>query len=131
MMKNLMIVIAAIFVLIACKNNKKEEPSGKGKAIEIQANTTNVVTLADTLLIHESDCVSCGYTTSFEIKDDQGILKMGDKKNIYNDSIPQKPGAPNHFYLVLLPQKKGTATFKLYKSEMDTAYVTSYTIEVK
>ena len=136
-MKKLLIITSVILVLPAC-SNKKGKTGTDDKKIVLRPDTINTVKLSDTLLIAESTCRGCEYeaSTSFEIQDSLDIIKIYDI--ITKDNNPGNvEGGSVSKTLLLLPQKTGTTTFKLYKfwspetRSEDSAHFSSYTIEVK
>ena len=137
-MKNLILVIVSALFILSCTNNKKEKEIENDNRIALHTDTLNVVKLADTLVIYESTCRGCAFegSTSFEISDSLGIIKLYDI--ITEDNNPSDmDGGRISKTLVLVPTKIGTTTFKLYKfwkqerTAEDSARFSSYSIEVK
>ena len=137
-MKNLILVIVSALFILSCTNNKKEKEIENDNRIALHTDTLNVVKLADTLVIYESTCRGCAFegSTSFEISDSLGIIKLYDI--ITEDNNPSDmDGGSISKTLVLVPTKIGTTTFKLYKfwkqerTAEDSVRFSSYSIEVK
>ena len=137
-MKNLILVIVSALFILSCTNNKKEKEIENDNRIALHTDTLNVVKLADTLVIYESTCRGCAFegSTSFEISDSLGIIKLYDI--ITEDNNPSDmDGGSISKTLVLVPTQTGTTTFKLYKfwkrerTAEDSARFSSYSIEVK
>ncbi len=137
-MKKILVLIVTSSLVIACSNKKKEKQEAADKRIVLRSDTTNTVRLTDTLLIPESTCRGCAYemSTDFSIDDSLGIIKLYDV--ITRDNNPENmEGGSVSKSIILVPQKTGTTTFKLYKfwgpetKKSDSAHFSSYTVEVK
>ena len=137
MKKFILVIISALFIL-SCTDNKKENVIKEDNRMALHTDTLNVVKLTDTVVIYESTCRGCAFegSTSFEISDSLGIIKLYDI--ITEDNNPSDmDGGSISKTLVLVPTKIGTTTFKLYKfwkherTAEDSARFSSYSIEVK
>jgi hypothetical protein len=135
-MKKTITVIIFSILIVSCNNKKPTEP--EDKRVSLRSDTLNVVKLTDTLVIFESTCRGCEMesSTNFEIKDSLGIVKLNNI--ITTDNNPSGMSGGNISKdLILVPQKTGSTTVKLYKfwgpetASADSTRFTAYTIEVR
>ncbi|HWR33372.1 MAG TPA: hypothetical protein VN451_07600, partial [Chitinophagaceae bacterium] len=127
-----------LFALTACNNSQTNRETHLDKRISLRADTLNVVSMTDTLVIFESVCRGCAYeaSTEFSISDSLGIIKLVHIES-YDNNPPETDGGQINKNLILLPEKPGTTTIKMYKfweqpyTAEDSALFTSYTIKVK
>lgn len=138
-MKKILLAVVIISILVACNNAKKEKIPGKAEGrILLRTDTLNVVKITDTMIIYESICRGCAYegSTEFTISDSLGIVKL-DHIESHDNNPPETDGGYISTNLILVPEKPGTTTIKMYKfwekpyTAEDSAQYTSYSIEVK
>jgi hypothetical protein len=136
MIKQILAVLIAATAITSC-NNDTTPAEEKDKRIPLSSDTVNVVTMRDTMVIFESTCRGCAYegSTSFDIEDTAGVVKLAKIITTDNNSSDMAGGNVSKD-LVIVPQKIGGTTFKLYKSYKgeltaeDSARAKTYTVEV-
>jgi hypothetical protein len=136
-MKKLLPIIVSVVVFASCNSKESKTTDIDDNKISLHSDTINVVKLKDTLVIYESTCRGCAYemTTDFEVRDSLGIVKLHDIHTINNSSSDMSGGSISK-HLILVPQKTGTTTFKLFKywgektRAKDSLDFTPYTITV-
>lgn len=137
-MKKLILFPATLVFLVGCNHSNKETKDKENTRIMLRADTLNVVKLTDTLVIYENACRGCAYeqSTRFDINDSLGVVKLLDIITTDNNP-PDVDGGSVSKELILMPQKTGTTTFKLYKflnqdvTATDSTRFTLYQVEVK
>jgi len=137
-MKLIFFPFLALLLITACNNEEQKDEAKKDNKISLRSDTINVVTLSDTLVIHESTCRGCAYenSTSFDIGDSLNLIKLQSIVTTDNNS-PDMAGGNISKKLILVPVKAGTTTIKLYKfwkepaTAADSAKFIPYSIEVR
>lgn len=125
---------AMTVLLFSC--NSKEPEAIKDTKISLRSDTINVVKPSDTLVIYEGTCRGCAYenSTMFEIEDSLNIIKLSKIVTTDNNSSEMNGGNIGK-QLILVPQKTGTTTIKLFKyykpEEKDSTHFRTYTIQVQ
>ncbi len=129
--------ILALIGFSSCNTGNTSE-AGKNKWVPLRADSINVVTLADTLVIYESVCRGCAFegTVQFGVSDSLGIVELLDVITTDNNS-PESTGGSASKDILLKAVKPGNTTFKLYKilapetAKDDSSRFVAYTVEVK
>lgn len=137
-MKKILPAIVIIGVVAACNNSKKKDNPTEDNRIYLRADTLNVAKMTDTMVIPENVCRGCAYekSTEFTINDSLGIVKL-DHIESYDNNPPETDGGYISTHLILVPEKPGTTTLKMYKfwekpyTAEDSARYTSYSIQIK
>lgn len=137
-MKKLLLLPISIFIFVCCNHSGKEKNETENTRVMLRADTLNVVKLTDTLIIYESTCRGCAYekSTLFDISDTLGVVKLTEVITTDNNPSDMNGGSISKD-LILVPQKTGFTTFKLYKfwdqnaTAQDSARFTLYQLEVK
>jgi hypothetical protein len=138
-MKKYLIAFLILTVLVSCNNSKKKnQATYLNKRITLHADTLNVVSITDTMVIFETVCRGCAYeaSTEFSISDSLELVKL-DHIESQDNNPPDTDGGYISTNLVIVPEKPGTTTIKMYKfwekpyTAEDSAQFTSYTIEIK
>lgn len=134
-MKQLSIAVLGL-VIFSC-NNKAIE-TGADKRILLIKDSINIVKLSDTLVIYESTCRGCAYeaSTTFAVTDSMNIIKLTGVVTADNNS-PDMAGGSVSKELLLVPLKKGSTVFKVYKfwsqqtKAKDSANFATYKIAIQ
>ena len=131
-------LLSVASVLLLCCNNGSEKEAAQDNRIYLRTDTLNVVKLTDTMVIYESTCRGCAYegSTKFSVEDSLGVVKL---QNIITSdgNSPDVAGGNISKVLVIVPQKAGTTSFKMYKFldertiAEDSAFFKRYHVEVK
>lgn len=138
-MKKLFALLSIFVTVLSCTNNNTRDTMQiVDNRIPLRTDTTNFVTLSDTLIIFESTCRGCAYegSTNFGISDSMHLIKLLDVITTDNSSAEMAGGSISKD-LILVPQKTGTTMIKVYKfwtqekTAADSARFTAYQIEVK
>lgn len=133
----LLITMIYLLLLSTCMP-RKEKDTGNDSRVVLYRDSSITVKLTDTLMIYENVCRGCQYETSttFEIEDSTATIKLVDI--ITRDNNPENMnGGSISKNLLLVPQKTGTANFKLYKfnsdnpSDRDSSFYYRYGVVVK
>ncbi|MFM6924328.1 MAG: hypothetical protein ACKOU7_02425 [Ferruginibacter sp.] len=138
-MKKVLFTLFIAAAVCSCSNHTAEHAKeAADNRIALRTDTINVVKLTDTLVIYESTCRGCAYETStnFAISDSMDIIKLADIVTTDNSPADMDGGSISKD-LVLVPQKTGVTSMKLFKfwkqekTAEDSARFTTYKIEVK
>ena len=138
-MKKLFPLTVSIILFAACNSSTAVKTTdADDNKVTLHSDTMNVVKLTDTLVIYESTCRGCKYegSTEFEVRDSLEIIKLLNVRTIDNNS-PDMAGGSVSKHVILVPQKSGTTTIKLFKfygedtRAKDSLHFTPYTIQVQ
>lgn len=129
-----LVAIIAITIFYSCNLPKPDRYKDK---VLLSTSTLNKVKLSDTMVIHEGVCRGCAYeqSTHFTFTDTTGVVKMYDVITEDNNP-PNMDGGSVEKHILIVPQKAGRTTIKLYRIEMneptsrDSANAVAYDIEV-
>ena len=139
MMRYIPIAILSVSIfLFGCEHLKKHLFGSSDNKITLKADSLNVVTMKNKMVIHEGVCRGCAYeqSTHFEIADTAGIVALDHV--VTTDNNPKDMDGGNVSKdLVLVPKKTGTATIRMYKfskeipDAKDSLNFSDFKIEVK